>query len=142
MYRFALAAAAAMAACVVGPATAQSPNMTPGLWEVSTAMQGADLPPGMGAMTMRQCITADQIAAEDAAAPEGPEMGMAEDCEIVEQSREGSRFTTKMTCEDGAVLITARGEYRGDSYEVATVMESEGEKMVTKVTGKRVGDCP
>lgn len=121
----------------VAPAKAGSIDMKPGLWEVTTQMEGPGLPPGLGRMTVRQCFTEKDVGSPETMADDPA--GDAR-CSVDESVSHGPSYRFRMNCE--GMTMTGEGRYFGDSYEMTTIMDMEGEgRMITRASGRRLGDC-
>ena len=110
------------------------PDMQEGLWEITTKveMQGMDLP----AATHRQCLKkTDPI-------PQGSQPG--QECEIADVQVVGNTVSWRMQCSQPGGEIRGTGEitYHGDRFEGVMRIEMEGTAMVSRMSGRRVGDCP
>jgi len=112
-----------------------SPNMKPGLWEITTQakMQGMTLPP----TTITQCITKDDMV------PRGDTQ--TQDCEVSDVKTSGDTVTWTMRCsgEGGDVESTGRITYHGDRFEgsMTTIIKEQGMTMESTMSGRRIGDC-
>ena len=104
------------------------------LWEVSTQMNMAGLPPGMGGSTQRICR--DKDPRKEAASRKD-----MEGCKVTDMKESGSRFTITMTCPQGTAVIdqtynAARTEYKGTMR-----MTSRDGDMTMDMSGRKVGSC-
>ena len=104
------------------------------LWEVSTQMNMAGLPPGMGGSTQRICRDKDPKK-EPASRKD------MEGCKVSDMKESGSRFTMTMTCPQGTMVIdqtynSARTEYKGTMK-----MKSREGDMTMNMSGRKVGSC-
>ncbi len=112
-----------------------SPNMKPGLWEITTKsqMQGMNIPPS----TITQCLTEDDMV------PTGTQPG--QECEVIDMKVSGNTVTWTMICsgQGGDVESTGRIEYHGTSFQgsMTTVIDAGGMTIESTITGKRLGDC-
>ncbi len=111
------------------------PNMTPGLWEITTTthMQGLNIPPS----TTTQCLT------EDDTVPRNTQPG--QECEITDVSTSSDTVNWRMRCsgQGGQVESTGHIRYFGDRFEgsVTTVIQDTGMTLESTMKGTRVGDC-
>ncbi len=104
------------------------------LWEVSTQMNMAGLPPGMGGSTQRVCRDKDPKK-EPASRKD------MEGCKVTDMKESGNRFTMTMTCPQGTMVIdqtynSARTEYKGTMK-----MKSREGDMTMNMSGRKVGSC-
>jgi len=115
-------------------------EMTPGLWEITTAMkmQGRDMPGGK----FTQCYTAKDIA-------EGKQFGMTEKskCTIANMKNAGGNISYDMSCSADGSKMT--GSLKGTMTPSSFVFEQKlrmtpdqgmGE-MHSFINGRRTGDC-
>ena len=116
-----------------------SPNMEPGLWEITTEthMQGMNMPPS----TITQCITKDDLIPRPGSQP-----GQEQECEITDVKVSGDTVTWRMRCtgEGGDVESQGSITYHGDRFEgISTVnIIDAGMTMESHMTGRRIGECP
>lgn len=104
------------------------------LWEVSTQMNMAGLPPGMGGATQRVCRDKDPKK-EPASRKD------MEGCKVTDMKESGNRFTMTMACPQGTAVIdqtynAARTEYKGTMR-----MTSRDGEMTMNMSGRKVGSC-
>jgi hypothetical protein len=116
---------------------AQGPRRD-GKWEVKLemSMAGMNLP----AQTLTQCVTPQQAAdPQRAIPPSGRGRGGPGDCKVSDYKVEGNKVSWTMACQQ----MTGAGEfvYAGDTYTGTMKMNTQGQEMTMKYTGKRIGDC-
>ncbi len=104
------------------------------LWEVTTQMNMAGMPAGMGGTTQQVC--SDKDPANQAASRKDMEK-----CKVTDKKQSGNRFTMTMTCPQGTMVIdqtfnAARTEYKGTMK-----MTSRDGDMVMNMTGRKLGSC-
>ena len=117
-----------------------APNMQAGLWEISTKMDMAGLPAGMGQATVRQCVRPADI--------EDPKKTLPQDdkCQVKDYKLQGNAASWRMECKgDGAMTGSGTVTYSGNSYSGTTKMsiKQDGQtmNMAQTFSAKRVGDC-
>ena len=140
-------------------AAANSPavEVRPGLWEVRSAIVAVSeqgLPREIAEQmkgprrTVRRCITPEEAARPAAGLLAARRTGRCSD-EAVE--RRDGRIEGAMTCRDeagAATRLRIGGRYRAEAYEIRIEMETPGigpgrtMTLVTRQSGRRVGDCP
>jgi uncharacterized protein DUF3617 len=120
-------------------ALAQSPRRD-GRWEVKTEMEMPGMPMKMPAMTTTQCITKEQAEDPQRSVPQG--RGAPNNCKVLDYKVAGNKVTWSMKCE-GPEAMSGTGEitYGENTYDGVMKMEREGQTMMMKYTGKRLGDC-
>ena len=109
-------------------------DMNPGLWEITTKMKmpGMEMP----ANTMTECITKDS-----AVPPAGYKQGQ---CEFSDVEVRGNTVSWSIRCDSQGGVMTGSGEttYHGDTFEGSTRMSMQGMEITTKMSGRRIGECP
>ena len=118
---------------------AQTPNRRDGDWEVKVEMQMPGMPMSLPAQTIRQCVTPQDAADPQKAAPPNPRGRGPNDCKVSDYKIDGNKVTWSMTCSQ----MTGAGEfvYAADAYTGTMKMNMQGQEMVMKYAGKRLGDC-
>ena len=120
---------------------ADTPNMTPGLWEITNQaqMSGAQIP----AQTSKVCFTQDDIARGAMLNNQG---NSGQKCETVSSNYSGNKMSYKIVC-SGKEKVTINGEttFSASSFQGSsqTDMVSNGQtiKISSSFSAKRVGDC-
>lgn len=128
--------ASVVLARIVGAPPAAAADEKGDLWEVTSQMSMEGMPMAMPAHTARSC------APKEWTAPPG---GADErhECTSSDFKTEGSKVSWKVVC-TGAMPMTGVGEITRDGADayVGTIKFNSAEaNMVTKLTGRRVGDC-
>jgi hypothetical protein len=130
-----------LAAAFGVPASAQGPNMQPGLWEVTIRVEVPGRPADVN--TMRQCLTAEQVRQAASANPTTPQG----DCTVSDYKATAEGASWKFECR-GENPMSGSGSiaWQGASYSGASRVEMRdgGRPIVVDQTysGVRVGDCP
>ena len=106
---------------------------TDDLWEVTTQMNMAGMPPGMGAQTQQIC--------QEKTAGRKPVMPEREKCKVTDYKESGNRVTISVSCPEGSSVIeqtfnSARTEYKG----TMKMKTREGDMAMT-MNGRKVGTC-
>jgi hypothetical protein len=118
-------------------AVAQS-RMRPGQYELTTEMTTDGKP--MPAMKASDCVTAEVLKDQAKLL-----MGAAEDqnCKVSDLVRSGDRLTFSFTCNEDGVRFVSRAEmtYGTDAYSGLVTTTAKGRTTITKMSGKRVGEC-
>ena len=116
-------------------------DMQEGLWEMTTKTEMPGMPANIPPMKQTQCITKkDMIPQNQQQTP---------DCKITQSKVEGNTVTWAMKCsggEAGDAEGTGKITYSGDKFEGSFSMEMQSPeqgkiKMISKMSGKRVGPC-
>ena len=124
-------------------ASAQAaPNLTDGLWEITSRLDTPGMPANLPPVKHSQCLSSKD------AVPQKPEK--AQDCKIANLKQDGDGISWAIQCRsvEGALDSSGKATYRGLSMEGAmamTVKDKNGKdvmKMNYRISGKRVGDCP
>jgi hypothetical protein len=130
---------AGVIALVVGAlALAAQRRLQPGEYEQTIEMSRAG--EAMPAIKVRECITQQTLdnltgLLGDAASDE--------DCKISNQKTIADRITFVMTCKDDGEVYESAADLRfaTDAYSGVVTTKTDGEVVVTKLTGKRIGAC-
>ena len=124
-------------------AMAETPNITPGLWEfTSTTSVTGEIPIPDQTDTHQECIAQGDL--ED---PDFQFLEVEEGCELLEHNVSADGIDYRMICreEGGEANIDGRMDFLGERVEGdvnVTVQSSMGEmEMNTVVKGARIGDC-
>ena len=124
-------------------AMAETPNITPGLWEfTSTTSVTGEIPIPNQTDTHQECIAQGDL--ED---PDFQFLEVEEGCELLEHNVSADGIDYRMICreEGGEANIDGRMDFLGERVEGdvnVTVQSSMGEmEMNTVVEGARIGDC-
>lgn len=125
---------------------AAAQTMQPGLWETTTevkSMAMPNMPPGFkhplaGRTTsMRHCVRAEDIAK----APESVFQATDGKCRYTQFRMSGGTIDATMQCQ-GGMTGRSKGTFTATSYAMSNdVAMTNGMKMSSKITGRRVGDC-
>jgi len=125
-------------------ASAETPNIEPGLWEYNNKMSFVgDVPIPDQEQTNEECITADDLDQGDAFLDD------VEECEITHKDvrRDGMDYAMTCTQPDGSQMtMEATMRFAGDTAEgnINGSMETPMGPMQMKIamSGRRIGDCP
>ena len=126
-------------------ANSSSPEPEPGLYRVTLGVSGQDLPPGMVEESVEQCVTKEDLAANNSSILR--EYAGMEGCTITQDDWADGKVSMQMECaiEGNDVTAESRGTYNASSYELVTTMRItiEGATIETEsfVRGERIGDC-
>jgi len=118
-------------------------NMQAGMWEITIKMDMAGAPFPMPPMTVKQCVTKDDLKDGRKTLPSSSDK--KNDCEVADYKAAGNKVSWKMLCKNGSSGI---GEmlYQGTSYSGTMTMTQKNNKggtskMVQHYNGKRIGEC-
>ena len=124
-------------------AMAETPNITPGLWEfTSTTSVTGEIPIPDQTDTHQECIAQGDL--ED---PDFQFLEVEEGCELLEHNVSADGIDYRMICreEGGEANINGRMDFLGERVEGSvdvTVQSPMGEmQMDTVVEGAHIGDC-
>ncbi|MDX8403912.1 MAG: DUF3617 family protein [Mariprofundaceae bacterium] len=109
-----------------------------GEWEMTSQMKIEGMPagvPSMPPMTSQQCISKDRMIPS--------QQGHNQDCEKIKQHVSGNTITWSMRCTTQDVVSEMNGTstYTGNTMKGSMHITSQGMKMSSYVTGKRLGPC-
>lgn len=133
--RLVLALAGVLAVAGAGVA---APNIQDGLWEVTARMEMPGAPMAMPPVRVSYCLTRDNPV---------PPAAQGQQCRLVRSSTQGDTVSWTMQCRgpEGEGESTGQITYRGTTFdgEATTVMKAGDEtmKMVTRMSGQRIGAC-
>jgi len=127
-------------AVVLAPAVALGGDvqMSEGLWEISTSMDMPGLPFKLPPQTVTHCYTKEEIAKAESGVPE-----QQKNCKLADSKKVGNKLTWKVVC-TGKNPGTGEGEIvftNPTSYDGSMRMDSQGQVMTMKYSGKRTGNC-
>jgi hypothetical protein len=129
--------------------------ITPGEWELTVemirmsapGMPAGATPPTMPPTTIRTCLTPEQAGRPTPGFLTGG--GADNDCTYENLSTAGGRLqgTVQCTTPDGNMRTTFDGRITAESYEMTQQAQistagAPGMEMESRVTGRRIGDCP
>ena len=113
-------------------------DINEGLWEMTVKVEIEGMPMTMAPITNTQCITKDMMV------PKSGQQG--QECEITNQKTVGNTLTYDIECSSPGGSMKGHGEatYTGDTMTgtMEANMPCQGDmKMITKMSGKRIGPC-
>jgi hypothetical protein len=128
------------------PAAASAPIMQPGLYDISMQMVMKGMPMQMPVMTIRHCITPQDIASGNAYASSKN----SKDCKISNLRQSGNTVSYDFSCVmeggQGMMVGHSSGTSSATGYDIlmngrfVPAMEGMSE-FSQKMSAKRVGDC-
>jgi len=127
---------------VSGLVFAEGPNISEGMWEITSKSRMEGLPYPMPEMSfkMKQCLTKEDFI------PKTKEK--EENCKITDKKISGNNVKWTVRCEDNGETSVSEGDitYTGSSYKgtiKTTVTDKNGSvmKMNSEMTGKMIGPC-
>ena len=117
---------------------AQGPRRD-GKWEVKVEMQMPGMT--MPAQTVTQCVTKDEAADPLKAMPQRGRGGDSSDCKVSDYKVDGNKVSWSMACAKDKMTGTGEFVYAGETYTGSMIMNTQGQTMTMKYSGKRLGDC-
>jgi len=123
-------------------ACSDGPILEDGEWEMTTQMEIPGMTKDLGGeeyglppMTHRQCLSSDMMVPT--------QERRNKDCENMKQDVSGNTVTWSMRCTTNGVVSEMSGEsiYSGDRMKGTMQMTTQGMKMTSHLTGKRIGPC-
>jgi len=116
-------------------------DMHEGLWEITTKMEMQGMPMQIPARKHTQCLTKTNMV--KTMVPK--EQDKKEECKITDTKISGNTVTWVMKCSgEDAMEVTGKTTYHGDTFEGTITMISkdpEEGKMITHISGRRIGEC-
>jgi hypothetical protein len=129
-------------AALAAPALAQAaPNMSAGLWEITTKSEMPGMPMQMPPTTFRHCYKAEDLKQTKETLP------VDKNCKFDDLKESGNSVRWKVSCKTESGPMSGSGEvtYAGQSYtgNMTLIGKVEGMdiNMKQSYTAKRVGDC-
>jgi hypothetical protein len=113
-------------------------DINEGSWEITLKTEIEGMPMTMPPVTNTQCITRDTLV------PKSNQPG--QECEITNQKTVGNTITYDIVCSGRGGSVKGHGEatYTGDTMTGKMEMNMPGQddmKIITKISGKRIGPC-
>lgn len=118
-------------------------DMHEGMWEITTKMEMPGMQMQMPARKHTQCLTKKNML--KTMVPK--EQEQEQECKVKDQKISGNTVSWTMECGGkNAIEITGKTTYQGDTLEGTIIMISndpdEGKmKIITHISGKRIGEC-
>lgn len=134
--------AALLAASACGAVSADTSNMQPGLWEITTEATIPGMPMQPAPQTMQHCYTADALQQAQNAIPQTGDGS----CKIEDYRLEGNTATWALQCA-GDVSMHGSGTMTSEptrySGQMKLVIPGPGGtvEMTTSWRAERIGDC-
>lgn len=110
-----------------------------GKWETTMRMEIPGLPIKMPAVKTVACVTKEDAENPEKSVPSASKEGS---CKVSDYQVDGQTVTWKFKCE-GKNASTGEGTltYSENAYDGEMIMETDGQEMTMKMSGKRLGDC-
>jgi Protein of unknown function (DUF3617) len=137
------AALCALVALIPVSAFAQSGPRQDGKWEVTVEMEMPGMPIKMPPQTMTRCVTREDAADPQRVVPQSGRNTKASSCKVSDYKMVGNTVTWSMKCAPPEEMSGTGEMVYGDGTYKGTMKMSmaNGQTMIMKHTGKRVGDC-
>jgi hypothetical protein len=125
-----------LAALLVPAAAFAAEGMRDGLWQVTTQMEMPGMPMKMPPTVMKHCYTKNDVTDQKKI------ISNDKNCTVTDLKTSGTKVTWKMKCTgENAATMTGETVFGKDSYSSLMKMNSNGQKMIMKVQGTRLGNC-
>lgn len=119
------------------PATvmADKPAMKPGQWEYTMKMEMPGMPFAMPPIKTQRCLTQDEINRGDQYAKDEKN-----ECQVKNLKQSAGSASYDVACKDGT---TGHYDftYGADTMTGKGVTDSQGQKVTTNFSSKRLGEC-
>ena len=122
--------------CLVPMVSAQGKDS---LWEITTRMEMADMPPEMKGMKIPG-VGSPQKQTVCLAEGKKYESEQQKDCTVIDQKQTGKITRITVQCKDGTMKLE-REEVNKDHWRLKMEMTADGEKMSMFEEARRVGSC-
>jgi len=103
------------------------------LWEVTTQMNMAGMPPGVGSQTHQVC--------NEKNAERKPVIPAREKCKVTDYKESGNRITITMSCPEGTGVIEQTFNSAHTEYKGTMKMKTRDGDMTMNMAGRRIGSC-
>lgn len=110
-----------------------------GKWETTMRMEMPGLPIKLPPVKTVVCVTKEDAENPDKSVPKASNDSS---CKVYDHKVDGQTVSWKFKCE-GKKASSGEGTitYEENSYAGEMVMETDGQEMTMKMSGKRLGDC-
>jgi Protein of unknown function (DUF3617) len=128
------------AALLSATATAATPNMKAGMWEVTTTMEMDGMPNKIPPTTIKHCVTPEDVAKTNPVLPKNDK------CEVKMDKGDSAKMSWSMQCTgdramNGSGSITFNGDSYAGNMDVTVNAGGRAMHMTNNYTGRRIGDC-
>ena len=137
MVRNTLLTAAAMLIFITHVYAESVPEITEGIWEITTTVEMPGMPVAIPPTKHTQCITKEELIPQASAEKQ--------DCTMIDQKTSGNTVSWTMQCNSSAGKSLSSGKitYSKNSFTGSFITEIPQAKMKmnSKMTGQRKGPC-
>jgi len=108
-----------------------------GYWEVTSQTEMPGMPMKIPASTIKHCYSKEDVKDQKKV------IARDKNCTMTDYKISGDKVTWAMKC-TGQSAGTFNGEtiFSADAYISTMKMKTQGQNMMVKVKGKRIGECP
>ncbi|MGQ9571387.1 MAG: DUF3617 domain-containing protein [Thermodesulfovibrionales bacterium] len=119
----------------VSYASAGSPNMKEGLWEITMTMEMPGMPMKMPPRTYTHCLTKKDMV------PQKEEPN--QECKMIKHDVKGDTVTWVIECKtpEGTAVSNGRVAYKGTTFEGVIKVKHAGVEVTQNLKGKWIGQC-
>ena len=103
------------------------------LWEVTTQINMAGMPPGMGSQTHQVC--------NEKTAERKPVIPAREKCKVTDYKESGNRVTVHVTCPEGTSVIEQTFNAAHTEYKGTMKTKTRDGDMTMNMAGRKIGSC-
>ncbi len=125
------------AALTSGALAGSKPNLTEGMWEITTRVEMPGMPVDVPPTTHTQCMTKEDFV------PRGGQQ--SNECRIFDTGYSSDTVSWKIECKSGGAVTRGSGSitYSGDHFDgTMTVTVPEGNMQIKNyLKGRRIGPC-
>jgi len=124
-------------ALILPAASFANDTMREGYWEITTSMVIPGMPMEMPATKIKHCYTKEDLKDQKSV------ITSDKNCTVTDVKQSGNKITWKMKCTgENAGTFIGETVYKGDAYDSAMTVQTQGQTMDMKVKGTRLGSCP
>lgn len=111
------------------------PDFQEGQWEMTVETNIPGMPMKMPPTTYTQCMRKDDPVPHD--------KQPSQECKVQDMKTEGNTVSWKLVCNSPGGQMTGIGKvtYQKNTMNGTITMKGQDVQMVTKIKGRRIGDC-
>lgn len=121
--------------CFITSLATAAPDVTPGLWKMSTRMEMPGLPMKMPAVSYKKCFSGKDVVPQTS--------DTKNNCKMGKSSIKGDTITWHMECDgqSGPATFDGKASFRGKTMKGVVNVNQSGQSMLQHISGQWVGQC-